>query len=187
MAESDGLIRVTIIRLTGDTFEVSLDATASVDKLKSLVEEEIGLAPCLQSLVLGETPLQDGSRIQDYDIKEGSILTLLQLDGLTRKVKFTVVSVNGEKDEDEIDIMVGETLPQLIKKVQEVRAEKAIKAPPAFQVWRHTPDDGGCCVLTGNRPNFCGPKVVNQMNIGTWTVEVNPNHPTLTQKFMGEG
>merc|ERR1719198_495911 len=100
-ASSPPNIQIHLRRLgQAESTDVTLKATDTVDDLKDLIQEQLGIPPKLQNLVMGKVPLTDGSkRASDCDITDGTTLTLLLIKEDPEKLMYTWdIANNPDKD-----------------------------------------------------------------------------------------
>lgn len=77
LAESATSITLTVNGLEGDPIAVSVDATATVEDLKILIEEQTGVPAGEQRLVTdSEVELMDSRTLASYDLTDGAIVNL---------------------------------------------------------------------------------------------------------------
>ncbi|MFE1591633.1 ubiquitin-like domain-containing protein [Nocardia sp. NPDC058705] len=77
LADSATSITLTVNGLDGEPIAVDIDATATVEDLKILIEEQTGVAAAEQQLVTdSEVKLEDSRTLASYELTDGAVVNL---------------------------------------------------------------------------------------------------------------
>ena len=70
-------MEIQVADLKGVKHTCWVDSSDSIDVMKSAIQEKTGIPVCQQRLIYAGKQVEDGRRIGDYGIKEGSTLHLV--------------------------------------------------------------------------------------------------------------
>ena len=120
------LIQISVRFLNGDSFDLEVGPSETIENVKQKVFEAEGIPPQEQRLVFEEVELEDGSELSDYDVVDGSELYVLVETGNQLQIKLKY-SFSMSKDEIECD------------EVEDVRDVKILMSenwplPPSFHL-----------------------------------------------------
>lgn len=76
--KSSETITIAIKIINRDDFQLKVDRTDTIKRVKKRIQQKEGILVDKQRLVLGKKELEDGNTLLDYDIKEGTKLYLVQ-------------------------------------------------------------------------------------------------------------
>ena len=99
------LIHISVRFLNGDSFDLEVGPSETIENVKNKVFEAQGIPPQEQRLVFEEVGLEDGSEISDYGVVDGSELYVLVETGnqLQIKLKYTFCFNKEEIECDEVE------------------------------------------------------------------------------------
>lgn len=112
-------IHVSVRFLSGDSFDLEVTPFETIENVKNKVFEAEGIPPPEQQLMFGEVELEDGSKLSDYGVVDGSELYVLVETGnqLQIKLKYTFSVNKGDIECDEVEdvrdvkILISESFP----------------------------------------------------------------------------
>ena len=81
--------QIFIKSLADEIIAINVQASDTIAKVKSRIQEQVGIPPQRQNLIFAGKPLKDESTLDQYDIQMGSTLHLVQIKGesTTEKVE----------------------------------------------------------------------------------------------------
>ena len=80
--DSDGDMRIFVKFLSDDTITIHVETYNTIDNVKAMIKNKIGLPKCQQRLIFAGNDLEDSLTTADYNIHEGDALYLVLPSGL---------------------------------------------------------------------------------------------------------
>ena len=99
------LIQISVRFMNGDSFDLEVGPSETIENVKNKVFEAQGIPPQEQRLGFGEVELEDGSKLSDYGVVDGSELYVLVTTGNQPQIllEYSFCSQDNEIECDEVE------------------------------------------------------------------------------------
>ena len=113
------LIHISVRFMNGDSFDLEVNPSETIDNVKNKVFEAEGIPPQEQRLGFGEVELEDGNKLSDYGVVDGSELYVLVETGNQPQIKLKYsfglkreeIECDEVEDVRDVKILISESYP----------------------------------------------------------------------------